>query len=92
MLDAKGKAAVTVQELADRVLEERKNAYADGRQQAAVVETDQIGPGDVSLVRRIVVEAGFQGAAADEMTQRVSDRVADRIKALADDLPSGASA
>lgn len=91
MLDAEGKAAVTVQERADRVMAARGDA-GPGRPPAAVVETDPLEHGDVSLTRRVVIEAGFHGAEADEMTRRVSDRVTDMIRAAGPGGSPGAGA
>ena len=81
---------MTIQELADKVLEARKHAYAADDNQTAVVATEQLGPKDVAVVRRVVAEAGYTGADADEMVRQVSARVVGRIEALADHLPSGA--
>lgn len=82
--------AITVQELADKVLETRKRSFAEDRSQTAIVATEQLGPQDMAFVRRVVADAGYTGAEADAMVRQVSARVVGRVEALADHLPCGA--
>lgn len=79
---------MTVQELADRVLDDRKKAWAKSDPKTAIVATEQLNPDDVQAVRRIVAEAGYEGETLDEMVRQVSLRVVGRVEALADKLPA----
>ena len=53
-----------------------------------MVATEQLPPEDEAVVRRVVAEAGYQGAELDEMARQVSARVVGQIEALADRLPA----
>jgi len=79
---------MTVQQLADQVLEDRKKAWAKADQKTAILATEQLGPDDEQAVRRIVAEAGYEGEALEEMARQVSLRVVGKVEALADKLPA----
>ncbi len=79
---------MTVQELADRVLEDRKKVWAKSDPETAIVATEQLNPDDDQAVRRIVAEAGYEGDALEEMTRQVSSRIVGKVEALADNLPA----
>lgn len=79
---------MTVHDLAERVLEERKKAWSKSDQATAIVATDQLGPDDERVVRRVVDEAGYTGVERDEMVRQVSARVVGKVEALADNMPA----
>lgn len=79
---------MTVQQLADRVLDDRKKAWAKADPKTAIVATEQLGPEDEQAVRRIVAEAGYEDDLLEEMTRQVSLRVVGKVEALADKLPA----
>ena len=78
---------MTVRELADRVFEARKSAWAKSDQQTAIVATEQLGPEDEKAVRRVVAEAGYEGGEYEVMVKEVSARVVGLIEGLADNTP-----
>jgi hypothetical protein len=79
---------VTAREMADRVREARKSAWAKADPSTAIVATEQLGPDDEAAVRRVVADAGYRGEKAEEMVRRVSALVVGSVEALADDLPA----
>lgn len=79
---------MTVQELADRVLDERKAAWSKSDTETAIVATQELTPDDRAAVRRVVAAAGYTGDELDEMSRRVAERVVGRVDALADKLPA----
>jgi protein-L-isoaspartate O-methyltransferase len=79
---------MTVQELANRVLDDRKKAWAKSEPQTAILATEQLNPDDEQAVRRIVAEAGYEGAALEDMARQVSSRVVGKVEALAYKLPA----
>jgi hypothetical protein len=79
---------MTVQELADRVLDERRGAWANSDPQTAIVATQELTPDDRAAVRRVVASAGYAGDELEEMCRRVAERVVGRVEALADKLPA----
>jgi hypothetical protein len=79
---------MTVQELANRVLDDRKKAWAKADPKTAIVATEQLNPEDADAVRRIVAEAGYEGEELEEMVHQVSLRVVGRVEALADKIPA----
>lgn len=78
----------TSRELADRVIEARRPAWARSDPTTAIVATEQLGPDDVRAVRRIVEEAGYAGEELERMVRQVSALVIGQVEALADDLPA----
>jgi len=79
---------LTAREMADRVREVRKSAWAKADPSTAIVATTQLGPDDEAAVRRVVAEAGYRGGEGEEMVRRVSALVVGSVEALADDLPA----
>jgi len=79
---------MTVQELADRVVEERKAAWAKADPKTAIVATESLNPDDERVVRRVVAAAGYAGGELEEMVRQVSARVVGRVEALADNIPA----
>ncbi|MBA4062590.1 MAG: hypothetical protein C0501_02565 [Isosphaera sp.] len=79
---------MTIQEMADQVLADRKQAWAKDDPRVAIVSTQSLGPDDERAVRRVVAAAGYVGAEQDEMVRQVSTRVVGRVAALADHLPA----
>jgi hypothetical protein len=78
---------MTVQELADRVLEERQAAWDKADPKTAIVATEHLNPDDERVVRRLVAAAGYVGKDLEEMVRQVSARVVGRVEALADNMP-----
>ena len=79
---------MTVREMADRVLEERKAAWGRNDPQTAIVATDQLGPDDEQAVRRVVAREGYPEAERDEIVRQVSARVVALVEGLADSQPA----
>jgi hypothetical protein len=79
---------MTVREMADRVVTLRQAAWAKADPTTAIVAAEQLGPEDEAAVRRVVAEAGYQGAELEEMVRQVSARVVGDVEALADRLPA----
>ena len=79
---------MTVRELADRVVAERRAAWAKSDPATVTVATEKLTPEDEAAVRRVVAAAGYQGAELDDLTRQVSARVVGQIEALADKLPA----
>jgi hypothetical protein len=79
---------MTVRELADRVLEERKTAWARADVKTAIAATDQLGPEDERAVRRVVAAAGYQGGELEEMVRQVSARVVALVEGMSDSQPA----
>ncbi len=78
----------TSREMADRVIEARRPAWATADPTTAIVATEQLGPDDERAVRRIVEEAGYAGEELERMVRQVSALVVGQVEALADDLPA----
>lgn len=78
----------TSRELADRVIEARRAAWARSDPTTAIVATEQLGPDDVRAVRRVVEEAGYAGEELERMVRQVSALVIGQVEALADDMPA----
>lgn len=79
---------MTARELADRVLLERRAAWAKSDPQTAIVATEELGPDDERAVRRAVAKEGYTGAELEEMVRHVSELVVGRVEALADNMPA----
>jgi len=79
---------MTVQDLTNQVLDDRKKAWAKADSKTAIVATEQLNPEDEQAVRRIVAAAGYEGEELEEMVGQVSSRVVGRVEALADTLPA----
>lgn len=79
---------MTVGEMTDRVLEQRKKAWAKDDPQVAIVSTQSLGPDDDRAVRRVVAEAGYAGEELEEMVRQVTARLVGKVAALADHLPA----
>ena len=79
---------MTVREMADRVMDDRKAAWGRKDVTTAIVATAQLGPADEQAVRRVVAAAGYSGAEHDEMVRRVSARVVALVEGIADDQPA----
>jgi hypothetical protein len=78
----------TVREMADRVQELRKAAWEKTDPRPAILVTENLTPDDLRVVRKVVADAGFTGAEAEEMVRRVSARVVGQVEALADNIPA----
>lgn len=78
----------TSREMADRVIEARRPAWATADPTIAIVATEQLGPDDERAVRRVVEEAGYAGEELERMVRQVSALVVGQVEALADDLPA----
>jgi hypothetical protein len=79
---------MTARELADRVLLERRAAWAKSDPQTAIVATEELGPEDERAVRRAVEKEGYRGAELEEMVRHVSELMVGRVEALADNMPA----
>ena len=79
---------VTVRELADKVLEERKAAWARTDPATAIVATNTLAPDDEQAVRRVVAGAGYAGAEQDEMVKQVTARVIALVAGMSDSEPA----
>lgn len=78
----------TARELADRVIEARRRAWDKSDPTVAIVATEQLNPDDVTVVKRIVTAAGFDGADREEMIRRVKSLVVGQVEAQHDNSPS----
>jgi hypothetical protein len=74
--------------MADRVREARRAAWEKADPTAAIVATEQLGPDDMAVVRRVVAEAGYAGEEQEQMVRQVSALVVGTVSALADDMPA----
>ena len=83
--------SATARELADRVVEARRKAWAKTDPTTAVVATEQLNPEDEAVVRRVVAEEGLTGVEYDEMVRKVSAMIVGKVEAQADDLPADAA-
>ena len=79
---------MTVNELAERVIDERRKSWDAADQQTAIVATEALGPDDERVVRRVVAAAGYAGAGYEDMVRQVSHRVVGKVGALADNQPA----
>jgi hypothetical protein len=77
----------TARELSDLFFRTRRNAWERSDPTVAVVATEQLNPRDAQEVRRIVADAGYQGAENDEMVRRVSALIVGQVEAMDDDMP-----
>jgi len=84
--------STTARALADEVRDSRQNAWEKTDHATAIVATSQLGPEDTQVVRRIVERAGYTGEELEQMVQQVSGLVVGTVEALADDIPTAASA
>ena len=66
---------MTVHNLAGRGIESRQKSWGESDQRTAIVATEALGPDDERVVRRVVAEAGYEGAEFEEMVRQVSRRV-----------------
>lgn len=79
---------MTIQELAELVVADRRNSWAKADPKLVAVATGGLNPDDEAAVRRIVADNGYSGAELDEMVRQVCDRVVGRMQALADTIPA----
>ncbi len=79
---------MTIHEMAEQVMADRKKAWAESDPRVAIVATQSLGPDDERAVRRVVAAAGYVGEELEEMVRQVSARVVGRVAALADHLPA----
>ncbi len=82
---------VTVAELADRVLDDRKAAWDKSGARTGIAAASDLGPEDERAVRRIVAEAGYQGDELEVLVREVCDRVVAKVQALKDSVPADAA-
>ncbi len=80
--------STTARALADQVRDLRQNAWGKTDHATAIVATEQLGPEDTKVVRRVVADAGYQGEELERMVRQVSGLVVGTVEALADDLPA----
>jgi hypothetical protein len=80
--------SATARQLADRVVDARRKAWAKTDPTTAVVATEQLNPEDEAVVRRIVGEEGLAGVEYEEMVRKVSAMVVGKVEAQADDMPA----
>ena len=84
--------STTARALADEVRDSRLNAWEQTDHATAIVATSQLGPEDTQVVRRVVASAGYSGEELEQMVEQVSGLVVGTVEALADDIPTAASA
>jgi len=78
----------TAREMANRVVEGRRKAWARADHSTAIISTQQLNPDDEREVRRVVKDAGYQGEEGEQLVRQVSALVVGQVQALADDLPA----
>lgn len=79
---------LTVTEMANRVLDERRANWEKTDPGTAIVSTGELGPDDERAVRRVVAEAGYNGPRFESVVKEVCDRVVGRVEALKDRMPA----
>ncbi len=80
--------STTARTLADHVLESRRKAWAKADYTTAIVQTEELGPEDMNVVRQVVTDAGYEGEELEKMVKQVSALVVGTVEALADDMPA----
>jgi len=78
----------TARNLADQVVEARRQVWDKSDPTVAIVATEQLNPDDVTAVKRIVSAAGFSGADGAEMIRKVKSLVVGQVEAQNDNQPS----
>lgn len=78
----------TARALADEVINSRRGAWAKSDHTTAIIATEQLNTDDVTVVRRVVAAAGYQGEELEQMVRQVSGLVVGTVEALADDMPA----
>ena len=78
----------TPRDLADQIVAARRKSWDKSDPTVAIVSTEKLNPEDELAVKRIVAEAGFQGADLEEMVRKVSSLVVGQVEARDDNQPA----